>query len=70
MRMVYVIGIQRASRNAGTINIATAMASAGLAVANRTSVASSMINESNIVLIAVWTRAGSGPFYCRPLPGR
>lgn len=49
----YVIGIQRASRNAGTISSATVIASAGVPVAKRISVASSMINESNIVLIAV-----------------
>lgn len=49
----YVIGIQRASRNAGTISRATAIARAGLAVAKRTSVASSITSDSNIVLMAV-----------------
>lgn len=49
----YVIGIHRESSNAGTISNATVMASAGVPVANRTSVASSMISDSSMVLMAV-----------------
>jgi hypothetical protein len=52
-RTRYVIGIFRDSTNAGTINKATEIASAGVPVANRTSVASSMIRDSSMVLMAV-----------------